>query len=246
MRLQGTRRFLPKWQLPKFLKHRTKKGQPGPSFHEAEEGYLAEPILSRRSGAPKQQKGASVQIPASHTKEETVEISGVVGPESLSSTSSEQSHQRSASNAHIVVKPESSSGSKQDQDPDSEWSSYHCILRASSEMEALSPRSSNVQVKPRTSKERAFAAKKAAADREARESKERNFAPSPPEWIIQPPQNEDTLSEKYKTGQFLGKGGFAICYEGELQPRGGRPPTTYALKIVRANLSQKKLEDKVS
>lgn len=113
-------------------------------------------------------------------------------------------------------------------------------------MEALSPRSSNVQVKPRTSKERALAAKKAAADREARELKERNFAPPPPEWVIQPPQNEDKLSEKYKTGEFLGKGGFAICYEGELQPRGNRLPTTYALKIVRAEMSQKKMEDKVS
>ncbi len=148
-------------------------------------------------------------------------------------------------------------------------------------MEALSLRSSNVQVNPRTSKERAFSANKAAGDREARVAIEQNIALPQPDWVIQPPPNEDTplsssvqakprtskerafaaqkaaadrelkllkdknLSETYKTGELLGKGGFALCYEGELQPRGDRPPKTYALKIVRAKMTQDKVADKV-
>jgi len=197
-------------------------------------------------------------------------------------------------------------GSKQDPDFSSEWCFNQCvyrisdeILRAFAEMEALSLRSSNVQVnprtskerafsankaagdrearvaieqnialpqpdwviqpppnedtplsssvqaKPRTSKERAFAAQKAAADRELKLLKDKNFALPPPEWVIQPPQNGDILSETYKTGELLGKGGFALCYEGELQPRGDRPPKTYALKIVRAKMTQDKVADKV-
>ncbi len=116
-------------------------------------------------------------------------------------------------------------------------------------MEALSPRSSNIQVKPRTTKEKALAvATKAAADREAKKVKERNFAPHPPEWVIQPPDKDkdEVLSTSYRIGKFLGKGGFAICYEGKLQPRGNGTPTTYALKIVKAKMNQKKMEDKVS
>lgn len=113
----------------------------------------------------------------------------------------------------------------------------------------IAPLLKKYQAKPRTSSERAFetafAARKAAADRESDLLKDKNFALPPPELVIQPPQNGDILSETYKTGARIGRGGFAICYKGVLQPRGGRPPETYALKIVRAEMADGKLADKV-
>ena len=120
-------------------------------------------------------------------------------------------------------------------------------------MEALSPRSTNVQLKPRTIKKKDVVdletralAKKFAADAEAKKAKEKDFAPPPPDWVIQPPQKEGMLSEKYKTGRLLGKGGFAICYEGELQQRGKKYTAKYALKIVKAKMNQRKMEEKVN
>lgn len=44
----------------------------------------------------------------------------------------------------------------------------------------------------------------------------------------------------YKTGKCLGKGGFAICYEGQLAGTKHR----YALKIVKSKMPQKKMEQK--
>ena len=48
-------------------------------------------------------------------------------------------------------------------------------------------------------------------------------------------------------GKELGKGGFAICYEGTLagQKYGSRS-TKFALKIVKAKMGMKKMEEKVS
>ena len=55
------------------------------------------------------------------------------------------------------------------------------------------------------------------------------------------------LAEKFKTGRLLGKGGFAICYEGELKSKEKRSirKALFALKIVRSKMSQKKMEEKV-
>ena len=115
-------------------------------------------------------------------------------------------------------------------------------------MAALSPRSANIQAKPKLNKlkekeladeeeKRAEAAKKA--------SKEKEYAPAPPEWVLQPPIMKGGLAEKFKTGKCLGKGGFAICYEGDLRTKGrGASKTTFALKIVKTYMSLKKMEDK--
>lgn len=116
-------------------------------------------------------------------------------------------------------------------------------------MKALSPRSTNIQAKPKLSKlkekeladeeeKRAEAAKKAL--------KEKDYAPAPPEWVLQPPITKGALAEKFKTGKCLGKGGFAICYEGELRNKGkGAGKTIFALKIVKTYMNLKKMEDKV-
>lgn len=113
-------------------------------------------------------------------------------------------------------------------------------------MEPLSPRSGNIQFKTK-------ATSKDMVDEEAKRveiarkiAKEKEYAPPPPEWVIQPPIAAGLLSEKFKIGKQLGKGGFAICFEGELKnKRKGAPKSVFALKIVRAKMSQKKMEEKV-
>ena len=116
-------------------------------------------------------------------------------------------------------------------------------------MEALSPRSTNIQAKPKLSKlkEKELAndeEKKAEAAKKA--LKEKDYAPAPPEWVLQPPIRKGGLAEKFRTGKCLGKGGFAICYEGELRNKGrGAGKTIFALKIVKTYMNLKKMEDKV-
>ena len=116
-------------------------------------------------------------------------------------------------------------------------------------MEALSPRSTNIQARPKLSKvkEKEIAEneeKKAEAAKKA--MKEKEYAPPPPEWVLQPPMIKGGLAEKFRTGNCLGKGGFAICYEGELRNKGrGAGKTVFALKIVKAYMNLKKMEDKV-
>ena len=114
-------------------------------------------------------------------------------------------------------------------------------------MAALSPRSINIQVKQKSRPKEMVddATQKAEAARKVQ--KEKEYAPPPPEWVIQPPISNGALAEKFKTGRLLGKGGFAICYEGELRNRRAGPnnKTVFALKVVRSRMSQKKMEDKV-
>ena len=93
------------------------------------------------------------------------------------------------------------------------------------------------------SKEEAGQAK-VLADKKA--EKDKNHASPPPQYVIQPPESDGVLGEKYLTGKLLGKGGFAICYEGKLvgQKHSGKNQV-FALKIVKAKLGMKKLEEKV-
>ena len=113
-------------------------------------------------------------------------------------------------------------------------------------MEPLSPRSNNIQIKakPKTKEKVEDEVKQAEAARKA--AKEKEYAPPPPEWVIQPPMPGGLPSEKFKIGKQLGKGGFAICYEGELKSKKKESRrNVFALKIVRAKMSQKKMEEKV-
>ncbi|KAL4969415.1 uncharacterized protein BDV14DRAFT_165910 [Aspergillus stella-maris] len=106
-------------------------------------------------------------------------------------------------------------------------------------MEALSPRSTNQVIKPKPSMERKVLDKNAAAaaaNAAQKASSAKNHAPPPPALVLEP--GED--GERYSTGGFLGKGGFAICYEGTLL-RNGR---VYAMKVVKSEMTQKKMQEK--
>ncbi|KAG8527176.1 uncharacterized protein KY384_008606 [Bacidia gigantensis] len=121
------------------------------------------------------------------------------------------------------------------------------------EVEPLSPRSTNIQYKARPQKQTSMKediqetsdeeAKKAEAARRA--AKEKEYAPPPPDWVIQPPVAKDGLIEKYRTGRLLGKGGFALAYEGGLRSKDSPlNKHVFALKVVRSRMSQKKMEEK--
>ena len=122
-------------------------------------------------------------------------------------------------------------------------------------MEALSPRSANIPSKPnktykmeteqrRKSPEDAAALAKAA---EKRAEKEKNHASAPPQCVLQPPGLDGSPEEKYMTGRLLGKGGFAICHEAKLMGSKSKGKSNrFALKIVKANMGIKKMEEKVS
>lgn len=115
-------------------------------------------------------------------------------------------------------------------------------------MEALSPRSTNIQARPKLIKlkEKELADEEAkTAEAAKKASKEKEYAPAPPEWVLQPPITKGGLAEKFRTGKCLGKGGFAICYEGELRNKGkGAGKAIFALKIVKTYMNLKKMEDK--
>ncbi|KAL8718064.1 MAG: hypothetical protein Q9225_004758 [Loekoesia sp. 1 TL-2023] len=100
---------------------------------------------------------------------------------------------------------------------------------------ALSPRSANIQIKPRASQ-------KKVVEQEVKFVKPKDHASPPPSLVLQPPESPGGLTVQYRIGKELGKGGFAICYEGQQQGvHGGQ---TYALKIVKASMALKKMEEK--
>ena len=121
-------------------------------------------------------------------------------------------------------------------------------------MEPLSPRSTNVPSKPyRTYKMEAEQKRKSPEDvaarakaAEKRAEKERNHASAPPQCVLQPPGLDGSSEEKYMTGRLLGKGGFAICHEAKLMGSKHKGKgTRFALKIVKAKMGIKKMEEKV-
>lgn len=116
-------------------------------------------------------------------------------------------------------------------------------------MEALSPRSVNIQVQRKPFAEKDFVAAdapKSVAAKPAEKPKDKEHASPPPAWIFQPPLRPGLLAEKFQTGAFLGRGGFAICYEGELRVRkDGLANCKFAMKIVKAKMTQTKITEKV-
>jgi hypothetical protein len=104
-------------------------------------------------------------------------------------------------------------------------------------MEALSPRSTNQMIKPQPMERKVLDRNAAAAAAAQKAASSKNHAPPPPSLIIEPEEN----GERYSTGAFLGKGGFAICYEGTLL----RNNRVFAMKVVRSEMAQKKMQEKV-
>lgn len=93
-------------------------------------------------------------------------------------------------------------------------------------------------IKPKPASERKMGDKHAVASAAQKTSSSKNHADPPPPIVTEP---EDG-GERYSMGAFLGKGGFAVCYEGRLS-RNGR---VFAMKVVRSQMPQKKMEEKVS
>ena len=75
----------------------------------------------------------------------------------------------------------------------------------------------------------------------ASKQREKDHPPPPPAEVLEPFSADRPNGAVYQTGRLLGKGGFAICHEGVLA--GTRQ--IYALKIVKAMMPQKKMEQKV-
>jgi len=104
-------------------------------------------------------------------------------------------------------------------------------------MDALSPRDANAQVRKQP-------APKAKAASIKMSNKEKEHAPPPPRDVFEPPCSQKGYKNGalYRTGKLLGKGGFAICYEGTHSTS----KQVFALKIVRSHMQLKKMEQKVS
>lgn len=102
------------------------------------------------------------------------------------------------------------------------------------DMEALSPRDANAQRLPRANELKS----KAAA--QLKSVKDKEHPPPPPINVIEPSSSDRKEGAVYQVGKLLGKGGFAICYDGKLVGTGKR----YALKIVKCQMPTK-MEQKV-
>ncbi|KAI0442456.1 Pkinase-domain-containing protein [Xylaria telfairii] len=97
--------------------------------------------------------------------------------------------------------------------------------------DALSPRDVNARVPSRaiqSAKPKAVVASKPPP-------KEKEPPVQPPPQVYEPPSADRQDGAVYQVGKMLGKGGFAVCYEGQLP--GHRKK--YALKIVRSKMPTK-------
>lgn len=107
--------------------------------------------------------------------------------------------------------------------------------RQGPEAEPLSPRDANAQ---RFHKPVVDPAKTKAAVASKASLKDKEHPPPPPPLVHEPPSSDRQDGATYQVGKMLGKGGFAICYEGYLNKR------KYALKIVKSKMPPK-MEQKV-
>lgn len=103
------------------------------------------------------------------------------------------------------------------------------------DLEALSPRDANAQRVPKATTD---VKTKTAAQLKA--AKEKEHPPPPPAHVIEPPSSDRPDGAVYQVGKLLGKGGFAVCYHGQLQ----NTKHKYALKIVKSQMPAK-MEQKV-
>ena len=106
--------------------------------------------------------------------------------------------------------------------------------RGAIDAEALSPRDANAQRFPKATEVKA----KTVAQLKA--AKDKDHPPPPPAEVLEPPSFDRPDGAVYSMGKLLGKGGFAICYAGQLLPSKQK----YALKIVKSHMPAK-MEQKV-
>lgn len=103
--------------------------------------------------------------------------------------------------------------------------------------DALSPRDANVRMPSQRPTDPAKV-KAALASKVAQ--KEKDHPPPPPPMVYEPPSADRKDGATYQVGRMLGKGGFAVCYEGNI-PGNKRK---YALKVVKSKMPSK-MEQKV-
>lgn len=92
-------------------------------------------------------------------------------------------------------------------------------------MEALSPRDANALPKRTTDL-------KVKAAAQLKTAKDKDHPPPPPPNVTEPPSSDRRNGAVYQVGKLLGKGGFAICYDGKNVDTGKR----HALKIVKSHM----------
>lgn len=110
-------------------------------------------------------------------------------------------------------------------------------------MEVLSPRSANVPPNPRIEKMKKTSRPKKEEQVVVKPVGPRPVNPDRIEERWRPPTSvtEPGLDpETYLTGKKLGKGGFAVCFEGQST----RTHKVFALKVVKAKVEQKKMMEK--
>lgn len=107
---------------------------------------------------------------------------------------------------------------------------HRLAVKGGVDMEALSPRDANAR---KTVPKMTDLKTKTVAQLKA--NKEKDHPPPPPESIPEPPSADRPDGAVYQVGKMLGKGGFAVCYQGYLMPTRHK----YALKIVKSQMPSK-------
>lgn len=110
---------------------------------------------------------------------------------------------------------------------------HRLAVKGPIDLEALSPRDANAQRMPKAVDLKAKAA-------QFKTAKEKDHPPPPPPQVLEPPSPGYPEGSVYQVGKLLGKGGFAICYNGQAQGAKHR----IALKIVKSKMATK-MEQKV-
>src|SRR5437660_10472794 len=105
-------------------------------------------------------------------------------------------------------------------------------------MEVLSPRSANVPIKGQSNmkKTKTETGKRPVEKPHNPDKIEDKWRPAD---VVKEPGLE---GDAYITGKKLGKGGFAVCFEGRSQ----KTSEIYALKVVKSHVGQKRQLEKVS
>src|SRR5258708_5864468 len=103
-------------------------------------------------------------------------------------------------------------------------------------MEVLSPRSANLPMAPPKATKRAKPEARPKPEEKPTNPDRIDDRWRPPSSISEP----GSAPETYVTGRKLGKGGFAVCFEG----RSKTTAEVFALKVVKAKVEQKKMMEK--
>ncbi|KAF6840045.1 plk plk-unclassified protein kinase [Colletotrichum plurivorum] len=107
---------------------------------------------------------------------------------------------------------------------------HRLVAKGGVDLEALSPRDANAQRMPK-----AVEMKTTKPVAQLKAAKDKEPPPQPPAVVDEPPSNDRPNGALYQVGRMLGKGGFAVCYQGYLMPERKK----YALKIVRSQMPSK-------